>query len=81
MAQSGLRDVGDGLGLQPIEDASVAKRILDKVNRMNVDTGRDCLVLSALFAGIDQGLAVKLSTVALLTLMAVAWQKNKSSET
>jgi len=71
--------VGDGLGLQPIEDASVARRILDRVNQMNVDTGRDCLILSAVFAAMDHDLAAKLSTVALLTVAAVAWQREKSS--
>ena len=30
----------------------MAQKILDKVNNMNIDTGRDCLVVASVFAAL-----------------------------
>ena len=30
----------------------MAQKILDKVNKMNIDTGRDCLIVAAVFAAL-----------------------------
>jgi hypothetical protein len=48
VAQGGLWDV-DGNGLQPIEDASLAKAIRDKVNQFNKEKLIQSLVFSAAF--------------------------------
>ena len=40
--------------MQPIEDQSVAQKILDKVNEMNVSTGRDCILAAGVFAALPK---------------------------
>ena len=40
----------DGSGLRTIDDADLARRLLEKVNSFNGDTGKQALALSLLFA-------------------------------
>lgn len=55
MAQSGRWDVDD-TGIRDIQDPNLARAILEKVNAMNLQTGRDVILLSAIFAILPQSL-------------------------
>lgn len=36
--------------IEPVKDVSVANRMLEKINQVNQDTGRDALVLTVLWS-------------------------------
>jgi hypothetical protein len=65
VAQAGLWDV-DGNGLSEIQDSTLARAILDKVNRMNVNTGVRVLLPVAVFAALPQSQAAPLVACTLL---------------
>lgn len=46
----------DGTGIRDIQDPNLARAILEKVNAMNLQTGRDVILLSAIFAILPQSL-------------------------
>ena len=79
-SQTGLRDLGDGLGLQPIEDLSVAQKILEKVNEMNIDTGRDCLVAAAVFAALPDDITKPAAALAAVAAGAYLYLNNSAEE-
>ena len=53
----------DGTGIRDIEDPNLARAFMVKVNQMNLDTGRDVLLLASLFAILPQELTSKLAFV------------------
>lgn len=65
MIEAGLWDV-EGKGLTPIENPDLASAILDKVNRMNFDTGVQVFLPVAIFAALPQSSAAPLVAFALL---------------
>jgi len=44
--------VVDGTGLQEIEDEDVAKKILEKVNKMNSSTGGQSAIIALIYAAL-----------------------------
>lgn len=40
----------DGTGIREIDDPNLARAFMTKVNEMNLDTARDALIVSSLFA-------------------------------
>jgi len=46
----------DGTGIRDIQNPNLARAILEKVNAMNLQTGRDVILLSAIFASLPQSL-------------------------
>lgn len=51
----------DGTGIRKIEDESLAQAFLSKVNEMNVNTGRDVLIIATLFAALDHEFVFKVA--------------------
>eukprot|EP00558_Chaetoceros_sp_UNC1202_P009241 CAMPEP_0197237268 /NCGR_PEP_ID=MMETSP1429-20130617/4150_1 /TAXON_ID=49237 /ORGANISM="Chaetoceros sp., Strain UNC1202" /LENGTH=80 /DNA_ID=CAMNT_0042696237 /DNA_START=154 /DNA_END=396 /DNA_ORIENTATION=+ len=62
MAQEGLWDV-DGTGMRRIEDENLAKAFLQRVNQMNIDTGKEMLFVSSVFAALPHDLTARLASV------------------
>lgn len=65
MAQAGLWDV-DGTGLQPVNDPTVDRAILQKVNAMNIDTAVRVVVPVTAFAALPQSASAPLVAFGLL---------------
>jgi len=55
--------------IEPVDDPKVASAILEKVNELNNDTGRDTLVLTIAWSILSQQVA---STIAILGMMFTA---------
>lgn len=51
----------DGTGIRKIEDEALAQAFLSKVNEMNVNTGRDVLIVATVFAALDHDFVFKLA--------------------
>jgi hypothetical protein len=64
----------DGNGLKKIDDPTVARKLVEKVDAFNVDTAAKCLLASGLFAALPQ------SVSAPLVGSAVAFAGKKPSE-
>ncbi len=62
----------DGNGLSTIQDANLAKAILDKVNNMNADTAIRCIAIAGTFAILPQSSSVALVGSALLFALLYA---------
>ena len=56
----------DGTGIRKIEDQNLARALLEKVNAMNIDSGRDAIILAALFASLPHDLTAKFAGVSLI---------------
>jgi predicted RND superfamily exporter protein len=72
VAQKGLWDV-DGQGLTKVEDPILARRLLDRVNAMNIQNGLQATGIAALFAvlpkSMTQSAAIVVALGALLYLL------------
>jgi len=58
----------DGTGIRKIEDENLAQAFLSKVNEMNVNTGRDVLIVATIFAALDHVFVFKLALSSILVL-------------
>jgi hypothetical protein len=56
----------DGTGIRKIEDEDLARAFLNKVNEMNIETGRDAILLAGGFALLPSELTGKLALVTLV---------------
>jgi len=56
----------DGTGIRKIEDDSLARAIMTKVNDMNVNTGFEAFALASAFAVLPQEVSFKLAACSLL---------------
>jgi hypothetical protein len=65
VAQGGMWDV-DGTGIRKIEDQDLARAFMEKVNAMNIETGRNALILAALFATLPHDLTAKFAGISLI---------------
>jgi len=54
------------LGLQPIQDLTVAQKLLDKVNDMNISTGRDCLIVASIFAALPKDVTAPIAALGVI---------------
>jgi len=53
----------DGTGIRKIDDDDLARAFMVKVNEMNLETGRDALLLAAGFAALPSDVTSKLAGV------------------
>ena len=52
--------------VEPVDDPNLARIFLEKVNQLNNDTSRDCLVVAAIWGALPQGQAASLAAVSLV---------------
>jgi len=64
IAQGGFWDV-DGTGIRKIEDEDLATAFMTKVNGMNIDTVKDAVIVSGIFAALPYDVTGKLAAVTL----------------
>ncbi len=56
----------DGTGIRKIEDQDLARAFMEKVNEMNLETGRNAVILAAAFAALPHDLVAKLAAVSVV---------------
>ena len=56
----------DGTGIREIEDPNLARAFMVKVNKMNLDTGRDVAIITGLFALLPHDFTSKVAICASL---------------
>ena len=58
----------------------MAQKILDKVNNMNIDTGRDCLVVASAFAALPVDITKPAAALAAVAAGTAYLYLNNSAE-
>ena len=58
----------------------MAQKILDKVNNMNIDTGRDCLVVASVFAALPDDITKPAAALAAVAAGAYLYLNNSAEE-
>ena len=58
----------DGTGIRKIEDETLAQAFLSKVNEMNVNMGRDVLIVATVFAALGHDFVFKLALSSIFIL-------------
>lgn len=52
--------------IEPVDDPELARAFLEKVNRMNRDTGRDVFIATALWSALPQDVAASIASVGIV---------------
>jgi len=52
--------------IEPIDDSVVANRILDKVNQLNTDTGRDAILITGIWSALPQEMSSTIAVIGVL---------------
>lgn len=79
VAQKGLWDVND-TGLTKIEDPTLARKFVDKVNAMNVETGLQAIGLATAFAVLPHSTTYAAAFIAVLSTVLYLMQDKLPSE-
>jgi len=66
-------------GLVKIEDPTLAKNLMERVNSMNVDVGIKAIGLAVAYAALPHIIAAKLAVVTLVVWPLYAWDKSKAT--
>ena len=58
----------------------MAQQILDKVNAMNISTGRDCLIVATIFAALPKDVTFPAAALGAISASAYVYLSNKKEE-
>lgn len=58
----------------------MAQQILDKVNAMNISTGRDCLIVATIFAALPKDVTFPAAALAGIAAGAYVYLSNEKEE-